>query len=138
MLELNKEQKKKLIEQIAKKYGLTMLLLFGSRVDGTFRKDSDFDIAYLSKKKLDFLQEAKLSMALSPVCENENIDLSNLETASPLLLYGIFQNCRMLFVDDPYRFYSMRVYAFKQYVEAQPLFELKFQRLQEKIKSYQL
>lgn len=132
---MKKIKGKKTIEEIAKKYSLELLLLFGSRISGKLQKESDFDIAYLSKKELDLMGEAKLICDLMPLFQSEKIDLVNLKKASPLLLFAITQeNCRILYQRNPIIFPALRAYAFKKYIETKPLYEEKFRRLKERLK----
>lgn len=122
------------IKKIAQKYGLDLLLLFGSRATETNLEKSDFDVAYLAKKTLDLEKESRLIVDLMPVFKSEIIDLVNIKKASPLLLYAITNSCSVLYESKPLTFASLRVYAFKQYVETKPLYEEKFRRLQEQTK----
>lgn len=127
-------KEKKIIEKIAQEYSLELLLLFGSKVSGgEHHKESDFDVAYLSKDYLTLEEEAKLIVELFPVFKSENIDLVNLKKAPPLLFYAVFKNCQLLYEKTPFVFATLCAYAFKKYVETKPLYQEKFQRLQEKI-----
>ena len=124
--------KNKLLSEIAAKYALRLLLLFGSRVDGkNLHKESDFDVAYLSRRKLDLMEEAKMMTEMAPYFHSENIDLVNLKNASPLLYYAVLDKCRVLFQEDELLFPSLRVYVFRKFVEMQPIYELKHQRIRE-------
>jgi len=129
-----KPDKDNLVKKIAREFSLELLLLFGSRADGTAYKTSDFDVAYLSKKKLSLKEESKLVLSLSRYFESEDIDLVNLSQASPLLFYAIFMNCRVLYEKKPLTFDRLRAYSFKKYVETQPLYEEKFARLKASLK----
>ena len=125
--------KKELMQEIAQKYDLRLVLLFGSQVDGKqLHRESDFDVAYLSKRKLDVMEEAKMMLAMTPCFHSENIDLVNLKNASPLLYYAVFDNCQVLFQEDELLFPTLRIYAFRKFIEMQPIYELKYQRLKEK------
>jgi len=127
------EKKEKLMREIAQKYDLRLVLLFGSRVDGKqLHKESDFDVAYLSKRKLDLMEEARMMLAMTPYFHSENIDLVNLKNAPPLLYYAVFDKCQVLFQEDGLLFPTLRVYAFRKYIEMQPIYELKYERLKEK------
>jgi len=128
MFKLDQQQNSEL-EQLAKKYGITLLLLFGSTVKGQTHKESDADVAYLSKKPLTLREESEMSVALQPILKNRTIDLVNIRMAPPLLLYAITDHGKILYQSDPLVFYELRAYAFKRYIEAEPLFELKKQRL---------
>ena len=129
----NKTKEKALIERVAQKYLLELVLLFGSRVQRKIHRESDFDIAYLSKKLLDLEKEAKLIIELSPIFKSENIDLVNLKKAPPLLFYAITKNCKVLYEKTPLLFANLRAYSFKKYIETKPFYEEKFKRLKEKI-----
>lgn len=132
---MNNIRDRQLIKKIAQKYSLKLILLFGSRASGKNYKDSDFDVAYLSKKDLNLSNESKLIIELSPIFKNENIDLVNLKYAPPLLLYAITKNCRIVYEENPLIFPTTRAYAFKKYIETKPLYEEKFAKLQKKIES---
>ena len=124
-MEITEQQNQK-IAGIAKKYGLRLILLFGSRVSGTLNKESDFDVAYLPKKLLSFNKEVKLNYEFTEIFGNDHVDTVDLSRAKPLLLYGIFKQPRILFQIDNLIFSRYRAYAFKKYVESKPLYELKF------------
>ena len=124
-----------LIEELSNKYHLELLLLFGSRADGSHHEKSDYDVAYLSSEKLDLKSEARLIVDLAPIFRSEQIDLINLKTAPPLLYYAIFRKNKVIYEKEPLLFASLRVYAFKKYVEAKPLFEERHRRLQKSLTS---
>jgi len=126
---------KKLTEKLAQEYSLDLLLLFGSRASERAYQGSDFDVAYLSENPLDLMEEARLIVELAPIFQSENVDLVNLKKATPLLLYAITRNCRVLYEKKALTFASLRAYAFKKYVETKPLYEAKFKRLQKTIKT---
>ncbi|MCL5010976.1 MAG: nucleotidyltransferase domain-containing protein [Patescibacteria group bacterium] len=124
--------KNELLLSIAQKYDLRLLLLFGSQVDGKqLHKESDFDVAYLSRGKLDLMKEAQMIVDLTPYFHSENIDLVNLKNASPLLYYAVFDKCQVLYQENGLLFPALRVYAFRKFVEMQPIYELKRQRSKE-------
>lgn len=133
---MKKILEKKLIEKIAERYSLDLLLLFGSRATGKIYKGSDFDVAYLSKKELGLQKEAELIIELAPIFGSENIDLVNLKKAASLLFYAITKNCKVVYAKDPLIFPTLRAYAFKKYIETKPLYEEKFKRLKKEIKQY--
>ncbi len=126
------DKKEKLMREIAQKYDLRLVLLFGSQVDGKqLHNESDFDVAYLSKRKLDLMEEARMMTEMAPYFHNDNIDLVNLKNAPPLLYYAVFDKCQVLFQEDELLFLTLRIYAFRKFVEMQPIYELQRQRLRE-------
>ena len=127
--------KEKLMLEVAQKYDLRLVLLFGSQVDGKqLHKESDFDVAYLSKRKLDLMEEARMMTEIAPYFHSDNIDLVNLKNAPPLLYYAVFDKCQILFQEDELLFPTLRVYAFRKFVEMQPIYELQHQRIREYVK----
>ena len=133
-----KIKQKQLMDKVVHKYSLELVLFFGSRISGEIHKQSDFDIAYLSKKDLKLTEEAKLVCDLMPIFKSEKIDLVNLKKASPLLLFTITNDCQVLYQKNLLLFPSLRVYAFKRYIETKPLYGEKFKRLRKRIKKIKL
>jgi len=129
-------KEKKLFKKIAQKYSLELILLFGSKISEKTHKESDFDVAYLSKKDLNLEEESRLIIEFSPIFRSENIDLVNLKKSPPLLFYAVFKNCQVLYEREPFTFASLRSYAFKKYIETKPLYEEKFKRFQKKLKQF--
>jgi len=129
-----KVNKKQLIKKIAQKYSIELFLLFGSRVTGKIHKESDYDIAYLSSRKLNLDEEGRLiNELLFIVGEHDErmINLVNIRKASPLLLYAMTSNAQVIFEKEPAIFARLRAYAFKKYIETKPLYEERKKRLQE-------
>lgn len=118
-------KQKKSIEGIAQKYSLELILLFGSRVSGKTHRESDYDIAYLSKRTLSFEEEYHLNYEFTNVFEVNIIDTVNLKKAPPLLMERIFQNHQILFCSNDKTYYLYKIYAFKKFIEAAPLFRLR-------------
>ncbi len=116
----------KKIKEIAEKYDLELLLLFGSRVKGkVLHRESDFDLAYLSGRKLDLTEESRLIIELMPVFKSDKIDLANIKMAHPLLMKEIFTNHKIIFCKNLSVYFHYKVYAERKYSEAKPLFQLR-------------
>lgn len=125
------------IEELAEKYHITLIVLFGSRATGKIHAHSDFDVAYLSQKPLDLMDEARFVCDLMPIFQSEKIDLVNLKKAPPLLMKHIFDAHQVLFCADKTQYFSYQMYALRRYQEAKPLFELKSDYLRYRVKKYQ-
>lgn len=82
-MKITNNQKQQL-NNLIKKYHLNLLYLFGSQAKGAARADSDFDIGYLPTDKFQNRNEQDLITDLNKIFHCQ-IDLCNLQTASPLL-----------------------------------------------------
>lgn len=117
---------KKKIQEIAEKYDLKMLLLFGSQLKSKklLHPESDVDIAYASKKKLTGDETVDLNCDLIDIFEHSKIDMVDLKKAPPLLRFEISQNSKMLFGDEM-DYLEFKAQAFRIYIDAKPLFKLR-------------
>jgi len=124
---MEKFDDKEKIAKIAKKYGLELALLFGSRVRGKkyLHPESDFDVAYLAAKDLSLEEEAKLITDLMSVFGSEKVDLASVKRADPLLMKHIFEKHKILYCSDFAKYHQYQVYAERKFEEAAPLFELR-------------
>lgn len=116
---------KKELNLIAKKYKLNYLALFGSRAEGTSRRDSDFDIAYSSRSEIDYGQEVFLMERLAKALKVKKIDLVNMGQAGPLLMKEVADKGILIAEFTPNSFDNFQIYAFMQYVEAKPLLKMR-------------
>lgn len=113
------------IEEIAKKYHLKLVLLFGSQVSGSLNRESDVDIAYLAEKSLNFNEECSLNYAFTNIFQTDRVDTVDLRKAPPLLSEEIFKKHQILFCSDFRAYYLYKIYSFKRFIEAAPLFRLR-------------
>lgn len=116
------------IKELAEKYGLSLVMLFGSQVSGKIHKESDYDVAYLSDKKLSFEDEGKIIIELAQIIgarDERLVNLSNIRQAGALLLKEIFDKHQVLFCADRNVYDSYRIFAIKNFIENRPLFDLR-------------
>ncbi len=132
MVEIDKNK----IAEIAKRYNLTLIVLFGSQVTGFTHKESDVDLAYKSSKKLSFHDEVLLNTEFTEIVRNDKVSLVNLKTASPLLLKQIVTNAIVLFEESPHLFTELFIYALRVYEEAEPIFDLRRHYVLRRINEY--
>lgn len=111
-------------KKIAQRYSLGMILLFGSRVSGRINQNSDFDIAFLPKKKLTGEEEVELNCKLMNVFGSDKIDTTNIKNASPFLTFEIARNPQLIFGEEK-DFLKFKIAAFKKYIDHLPLFNLR-------------
>jgi|SRR3989338_9394913 len=129
-IEIN-EKLKSGVEQLAHRYGLRLVLLFGSQAIGQTHKESDIDVAYLPEKSFDFDQECYLNYEFTNIFRQDRVDTVDIKKAHPLLMYTVFDHPKILFQADNKIFSIYQAYAFKKYIEAKPIFEERSRRLQE-------
>jgi len=127
---------KKKIEEIVKKYGLKLLLVFGSQASGKTHKLSDYDFGFISKKELSYLDRSTLAHNLAKLVKNPNIEDVDLVKAGPFLLREIIRNNKVLF-EEKGVYASFYSYATRTYFEAKPFFELQSQMYIKRIKQLQ-
>jgi len=113
------------LKNLAEKYGLSLVLLFGSRVTGKTHSKSDTDMAYFSDKPLSLSQESSFFIDLLPVVREKNIDIVSLKKASPLLLKEIFDNAIVLYEARESLFSELRIYAYRKYFDSKKLFDIR-------------
>ena len=123
------------IAPLAEKYNLKLVVLFGSKATGRTHKNSDIDIGFLPVSNNDFNSEANLLIDLYQLFRREDVQLVNLGNASPLLQYSALSECVVLFEKDSGIYNDARNYAFKLYVEAKPLYDLRRFRLSQYVAS---
>lgn len=108
--------------RIAKRYGLDLIVLFGSERTGRTSARSDVDVAVLWTSRPrpsghkpwrpTLLREGALVNDLSDVLGvGDNLDLAVLNDASPLLLWEVARNGKLLHEVAPGRFHEFWLYA---------------------------
>jgi len=116
-------------KEIAEKYDLAFLAVFGSQATGKTHPQSDIDIAFSRDVPTSLKEEVALAFDLSQIVKREDIDLVNLSAAPPLLLHCVSREGVVLFEREPGLFAEFQMYAFKRYIEAKPLFRLQRESL---------
>jgi len=124
-------EQKELIAKVCQKFGVKILLLFGSEVDGRTHKESDVDVAFLGKK-LSFEELAGFNTELQKIFGRERIDTVSLLPLNPLILKRIFDHHQILYLEDRFLYHTLSSYATKSYLETKFLRENLKKRLEEK------
>lgn len=94
-MKLNIQAFKK-IDKIRQKYGLFIVLLHGSRLTGKVHSKSDLDLAILRKDIKSEISYSELNAEFIRLFDFMDIDITDLTTADPLLLYAITRNSKLL------------------------------------------
>ena len=106
-----------------------MIVLFGSRADGTATVESDVDIAYSRRGPLSFDEQLTLGSELAPLFGTESVDVVHLNRTSPVFMYEIMKNAKVLFSGNVLLFPNLFSYAIKRMRENMFLYDMKFERL---------
>ncbi len=127
-------KQKREVARIARKHDLKLVVLFGSFATGENRPESDMDIAVLGKRDVSFEVSVDLINDFMKVF-HENVDLSVINKANPLLLQQISQSAVLLFGKEK-EFFSFKLLAFRRYHDYAPYFEIEKQLNSNIIKTY--
>lgn len=121
-MELNENQRTKLTE-VARKHGLALVLLFGSRAKGETHAESDWDIA-VQMKGFDWMKYSEISWDIADALgiPSERLDLSCADIADPLFLKKISDTAVLLY-GDPRTYQEFLIKAFHRYEDYKPFFE---------------
>lgn len=126
---MNIKIKKEELTKIAEKYGLNLLVLFGSQATGKTHPKSDVDIGYTANGQLELNTRFEIGKDISRVLERDDIELVDLQRISPLMKKIVADEGVLLYEREPGMFELFCIYAFKLYVETKPLRELRYQSL---------
>lgn len=132
LMKIDSKQKQAL-KKTAEKYGLKLIILFGSFANGTNKPDSDFDVAILAKDRSIAKHDFDLISAITRALERD-VDLSIINLADPLLKYEIARNCVLLYGDDD-DFIDFKAKAAMQYMDNQPFFVQEFNYIKKQLKN---
>ena len=127
------ESQKSALKKLAEKYGLKLIILFGSFANGANKPGSDFDVAILAKDRSIVKHELDLISAVTRALERD-VDLSIINLADPLLKYEIARNCVLLFGNED-DFIDFKVKAAAQYMDNQPFFIQEFNYIKKQLKN---
>ena len=94
---------------------LQAIYLFGSRASGQMHSGSDVDLGVLAKKPLSQVERFELACKLGAIL-NEDVDLVDLRSASPVLAVQVIGKGKLIFcydknADDVFGMYALSDYA---------------------------
>lgn len=133
-MEITEKQKKKIAE-IAEKYGLKLVLLFGSQVHGKTHAESDIDIGVLPLKALSFEEEVNLATECINIF-GMRADFSNLYKAPPFLLREVANTNAILYQCDATAYDDFIAYAYQRFAEAESIFVMHEESIQRFLDSH--
>ncbi len=123
------EMQKENIAEIAKKFGFTLVVLFGSQVRGKTHRTSDVDIGFLSDKTMSLREIADIEFEMAQKLSIPTIELVHLGGMASLFLRQVTNEGIVLYEDKPGAFTSFASYVFRRFIEEKPLRNFKEQSL---------
>ncbi len=81
------------IKELAERYGLSLVVLFGSQATGATHPKSDVDIAVLSTQTFD---RDKRHDGFWDIFKRDDVEMVNMGTASPTMMYVLIRDGKAL------------------------------------------
>jgi len=104
-------------KEIGKKYGLSFVALFGSQATGRTNQKSDIDIAVIRKQPINFDDRLKIIGDFSDMLKREDVEVVDLASASPTLMYVVVRDGKLLYEEKENDFLNWKLYAIKIWME---------------------
>lgn len=129
LMHISKDQYNQL-EELRQQQQLQLILLHGSQSDCQTNNHSDVDIAvYGPRASIDSLQ---LISQLAAIFGTDQIDLTNLNTADPLLLKTVTQKAKLL-AGSQNHLNIFELKAFHRYIDYQPYLKMEQDLVRERV-----
>ncbi len=126
MQKIDFESKKDVVAEIAKKYGLNFVVLFGSQAAGRVHEKSDIDIAVLGAGEVD---RTKVACELDEAFGRDDTEVVVLNDASPTMMYVIVRDGKVLYEDIAGQFVAWKLFAMREWRDTTRLRELRDRKL---------
>lgn len=102
------------IKTIAEKYGLSLMLLFGSQATGAVHSKSDIDIAVLGSSDFD---QFALANDLDKTFERDDVEVIDMSQASPTMMYVLTRDGKVLYENTHGAFMKWKFYAIREWLD---------------------
>jgi len=131
------EDKKAKIDNIAREYGLKLVLLFGSEASGKAHPGSDVDIAVMFQDSATVKDRFfDLIADMHGIFPEREVDMGLINEADPLFLKKILENCELI-SGEPRVLAQLRMYAFRRYVDHKRFLRMEEQYIQRLLSRYE-
>lgn len=130
--EINQQNSEK-IREISKNHGLDLVVIFGSQVSGKINEESDIDIGVYRKSGLTLDDQIVLNKDFSKSLGTDKIDIVIISSHSPVLMYSILKNGKLLYTSENDLFYRMKIYSWKLMAESKKFRDRSFEILKNRI-----
>lgn len=116
---------------LADKYQLDLILMFGSRLTGNVHPESDIDIAVYGGQIFSETEKIQLIYELCNIFHTDDIDLVDLRTTSPFLKKEVFKNYKILLQRDAMLLYQLELANIHEMKELEILDRIRREQLEE-------
>ena len=123
------------LEEIRKKYNLSLILMHGSQVTGKTHSKSDTDIAVMEKSGNKDLDILGLYGDLTNLLKTDGIDITNITHANPLLAFAVARRSKLL-SGSKEDYESFLRTAFFKYNDYRPYLKMEHEFIKERVYSY--
>lgn len=118
---LNFDTLKPEIKKLAEKYGLSLVVLFGSCATGKTHAKSDIDIG-IAKRQNSWSEDLssviiEIEKNLSDVLKRDDIEVIDLYDTSPTLMRSIVEEGKSLYESSPGEFDDWKLFAIRVWME---------------------
>ncbi|MBN4050987.1 nucleotidyltransferase domain-containing protein [bacterium AH-315-G05] len=114
VINICKDELKKIVAFLLKKIELEFIIIYGSSVTDNFREDSDIDLAYYSKTKVDPFELFILKEELADILRRE-VDLIDLKMASTVFKAQVVGTGEIIYCSDKNKLDNFRIRSLKEY-----------------------
>lgn len=118
------EQLKAKISDVAEKYRLKFVILYGSRATGKARPESDIDIAVLGRRKISPEELLNLIGEFCDLFNTDNVDVKSLHNANIFFAHQATYNGILLYGDE-HQFNLYKIYNLRSFQESKILRRLR-------------
>ncbi len=115
------EEYKSKIRELANKYNLSLVVLFGSQATGYTHKMSDIDVGYISEEPVDYKKSYDITIELSQIFKNRSVELVNINNISPAHKKQISDTGLVLFEKNSVIYDAYKMHALREYIDTRPL-----------------
>lgn len=105
-----------IVNDVARKYGVSLIVAYGSMVNGETHAESDLDLAMLTRTTPDAKLYQDLYRDIAPIFPNQTLDVRFMNNADPLFLMQVVKNGILIYGDQD-KFDDLKMYANRRYVD---------------------
>jgi predicted nucleotidyltransferase len=102
------------LDRIASRFGVDLIVQFGSTVAGQVHARSDVDVGVRFTGDPALSTVAELQVAIQRLVPERDVDLALINRADPLFLYQMVSRCTLLH-GSPRQLAELKMYAFRRY-----------------------